>query len=51
MDEIDQPLHKLGAPAMIFRPIIEIDHQRGAVGEPLADGSHHCPGDPPGSHW
>jgi hypothetical protein len=33
----DHPLHKLGAPAMIFWTIIEIDHQGGDVSEPLTD--------------
>ena len=38
LDKIDKPLHKLCAPAMIFRAIIEIDHPCGDRGEPLADG-------------
>ena len=37
-DKIDEPLHKLCASALIFRTIIEIDHQRCDRGEPLADG-------------
>ena len=35
--EGDEPLHKLGAPAVIFGAIIQIDHQSRDVGEAFAD--------------
>ena len=37
-DNIDHPLHTLGAPAVIFWAIIQIEHEGGDVGEPFADG-------------
>jgi hypothetical protein len=38
LDTRDEPLPTLGASALMFRPIIESEHQRCARGAPLADG-------------
>ena len=38
LHEVDEPLHKLGAPTMILRVVIQIDDQRRDVGKALADG-------------
>lgn len=38
LHEGNEPLHKLGAPAVIFRAIIQIEHEGRDVGEALADG-------------
>ena len=37
LHEGDEPLHKLGAPAVMLGAIIQIDHQSRDVGEALAD--------------
>lgn len=37
LHERDEPLHKLGAPALILWAIIEINHQRREMSEPFVD--------------
>src|ERR1043166_334405 len=37
LDKIDQALHELGTPTMIFWPIVEIEDQRGDVRIALTD--------------
>src|SRR5215467_13948127 len=39
--KLDQPLHKLRAPTMILRAIIQIDDERGNVRQALTAVSHH----------
>jgi hypothetical protein len=36
--EVDHPLHELGATAMVFGSIVEIDDERGNVAKPLTYG-------------
>jgi hypothetical protein len=37
LHEIDDPLHALGPSALVLRAIIQIDHERGNLREPVAD--------------
>ena len=36
--KLHDPLHELGAPAVIFRAIVQVDNQRRDIGKAMSDG-------------